>query len=212
MPEVKTAVFFGGEHVDKNKATLQTVKPVRKFLKLNTKTRRKKRRKEPHSSPSILFQHIVVGTPGRILDLVNQKLLKLDNLKHFVLDECDRILAGDSERDLSLFPSVLLFLNQYSFHFLSSSLFFLLFFFPACCCAEMRKDVQEILLHTPHQKQVMMFSATLPQTIRPICKKFMQDVRQHQQPFTAPLCIASPCRLSASAVAVVSSTCFFCCC
>jgi superfamily II DNA/RNA helicase len=40
---------------------------------------------------------------------------------------------------------------------------------------DMRKDVQEIFKHTPHQKQVMMFSATLDNTIRAVCKKFMQD-------------------------------------
>jgi len=29
---------------------------------------------------------------------------------------------------------------------------------------------------TPHDKQVMMFSATLSKEIRPVCKKFMQEV------------------------------------
>ena len=37
--------------------------------------------------------HIVVGTPGRILDLANRKLLDLSKAKHFILDECDRLLA-----------------------------------------------------------------------------------------------------------------------
>ena len=36
--------------------------------------------------------HIVVGTPGRILALIRSKKLPLKNLKHFVLDECDRML------------------------------------------------------------------------------------------------------------------------
>ena len=40
----------------------------------------------------------------------------------------------------------------------------------------MRRDVQEIFKLTPHDKQVMMFSATLSKEIRPVCKKFMQDV------------------------------------
>jgi len=40
----------------------------------------------------------------------------------------------------------------------------------------MRKDVQEIFKATPHEKQVMMFSATLSKDIRPVGKKFMQDV------------------------------------
>ena len=38
----------------------------------------------------------------------------------------------------------------------------------------MRADVQEILL-TPHDKQVMMFTATLSKELRPVCKKFMND-------------------------------------
>lgn len=42
------------------------------------------------------MQHIVVGSPGRIKALVCQKgELKLDNLKHFVLDECDKMLEEE---------------------------------------------------------------------------------------------------------------------
>ena len=43
--------------------------------------------------------------------------------------------------------------------------------------SDMRRDVQEIFKATPHEKQVLMFSATLSKEIRPVCKKFMQDVR-----------------------------------
>ena len=39
----------------------------------------------------------------------------------------------------------------------------------------MRRDVQEIFRATPQQKQVMMFSATLSDEIRPIAKKFMKN-------------------------------------
>lgn len=39
----------------------------------------------------------------------------------------------------------------------------------------MRRDVQEIFRATPTEKQVMMFSATLPEAIRPICRKFMRN-------------------------------------
>lgn len=42
--------------------------------------------------------------------------------------------------------------------------------------SDMRRDVQEVFRMTPHEKQVMMFSATLAKEIRPVCKKFMQDV------------------------------------
>ena len=41
----------------------------------------------------------------------------------------------------------------------------------------MRRDVQEIFKLCPHDKQVMMFSATLNQEIRPVCKKFMNSVK-----------------------------------
>ena len=42
----------------------------------------------------------------------------------------------------------------------------------------MRADVQSIFKMTPHEKQVMMFSATLSKEIRPVCKKFMNEVNK----------------------------------
>jgi ATP-dependent RNA helicase UAP56/SUB2 len=36
--------------------------------------------------------HIIVGTPGRILDLSKSGHLPMSNLKIFVLDECDKLL------------------------------------------------------------------------------------------------------------------------
>lgn len=35
---------------------------------------------------------ILVGTPGRVQDLINRGTLDLSNLKHVVLDEVDRML------------------------------------------------------------------------------------------------------------------------
>jgi len=106
MSGTKIAVFFGGLLIDKDEQVLKNNCP-----------------------------HIVVGTPGRILALVRSKALNLKHLKHFILDECDKMLEQ----------------------------------------LDMRSDIQEIFRMTPHEKQVMMFSATLSKTIRPICKKFMQD-------------------------------------
>jgi superfamily II DNA/RNA helicase len=79
--------------------------------------------------------HVVVGTPGRILALAKSKALNLRHVKHFIIDECDKVLES----------------------------------------LDMRRDVQEIFKMTPHEKQVLMFSATLNKEIRPVCKKFMQD-------------------------------------
>ncbi|KAE8282454.1 Spliceosome RNA helicase DDX39B [Larimichthys crocea] len=107
MPTVKVAVFFGGLSIKKDEEVLKKDCP-----------------------------HIVVGTPGRILALTRNKTLNLRHIKHFILDECDKMLEQ----------------------------------------LDMRRDVQEIFRMTPHEKQVMMFSATLSKEIRPVCRKFMQDV------------------------------------
>lgn len=44
---------------------------------------------------------VIVGTPGRILALVRGKHLDTSHLKHFVLDECDKMLdALDMRSDV----------------------------------------------------------------------------------------------------------------
>ncbi|GME68995.1 unnamed protein product [[Candida] boidinii] len=108
MPDVITDVFYGGVPIAKDAEKL----------------------KNKDTCP-----HIVVGTPGRLKALVRDKYLRLNNVKNFVIDECDRVLEEIG----------------------------------------MRRDVQEIFRATPFQKQVMMFSATLSNEIRPICKKFMKN-------------------------------------
>jgi len=40
---------------------------------------------------------------------------------------------------------------------------------------DMRRDIQQIFLETPKKKQVMMYSATMTDDIRGVCKKFMSD-------------------------------------
>ncbi|RWR82739.1 DEAD/DEAH box RNA helicase family protein isoform 1 [Cinnamomum micranthum f. kanehirae] len=106
LPDIKVAVFYGGVNIKIHKDLLKNECP-----------------------------HIVVGTPGRILALARDKDLALKNVRHFILDECDKMLES----------------------------------------LDMRRDVQEIFKMTPHDKQVMMFSATLSKEIRPVCKRFMQD-------------------------------------
>ncbi len=36
--------------------------------------------------------HIIIGTPGRLNDLLDRGVLRLDGIRHFVLDEADRML------------------------------------------------------------------------------------------------------------------------
>jgi len=43
---------------------------------------------------------------------------------------------------------------------------------------DMRSDIQKIFKATPHQKQVMMFSATLSDEVRAVCKRFMHSPRE----------------------------------
>lgn len=44
--------------------------------------------------------HVLIATPGRLIDLLNQKLLDLTQLKVLVLDEADRMLSMGFEEDL----------------------------------------------------------------------------------------------------------------
>ncbi|CAD6936951.1 unnamed protein product [Tilletia laevis] len=38
-------------------------------------------------------QHVVVGTPGRVYDMINRRFLRTDHLKMFCLDEADEMLS-----------------------------------------------------------------------------------------------------------------------
>eukprot|EP00824_Muranothrix_gubernata_P026863 TRINITY_DN976_c0_g1_i1.p1 TRINITY_DN976_c0_g1~~TRINITY_DN976_c0_g1_i1.p1 ORF type:complete len:356 (+),score=61.38 TRINITY_DN976_c0_g1_i1:307-1374(+) len=106
LQNLKIEVMYGGEPIDKHVKILNNDPP-----------------------------HVLVGTPGRILALIRRKVLKLDKMKFFIVDECDKVLSQ----------------------------------------LDMRADVQRIFMATPHDKQVMMFSATLAKDIRPVCKKFMRN-------------------------------------
>ena len=50
---------------------------------------------------------IVVATPGRLLDLMNQRQIRLDTVVHFVLDEADRMLDMGFVRDVRKIISAL---------------------------------------------------------------------------------------------------------
>lgn len=78
--------------------------------------------------------HIVVGTPGRIMDHLEKGTLDLSQLKNLVLDEADEMLKmGFAE------------------------------------------DVEQILAQTPAEKQVALFSATMPASIRRLAQQYLRD-------------------------------------
>ncbi len=51
--------------------------------------------------------NIIVATPGRLIDLLNRKALKLDTVKYFVCDEADRMLDMGFIRDVERIASKL---------------------------------------------------------------------------------------------------------
>ena len=52
----------------------------------------------PH--PSSRGCHIVVATPGRLVDLLTKKILKLDMCRYMVLDEADRMISLGFEEEI----------------------------------------------------------------------------------------------------------------
>lgn len=45
-------------------------------------------------------QHVVVGTPGRVNDMLNRQFLRTDDIKMFVLDEADEMLSRGFEQQI----------------------------------------------------------------------------------------------------------------
>ena len=78
--------------------------------------------------------HVVVGTPGRVIDHLKRKSLTLEMLSCLVLDEADEMLRMG-------------FID----------------------------DVEWILQHTPAQRQIALFSATMPAPIRKIAQKYLNE-------------------------------------
>ena len=62
--------------------------------------------------------HVVVGTPGRILALAKSKALNLRHVKHFIIDECDKVLEslGKKTKSRVIFPKESLFVCCFCRH------------------------------------------------------------------------------------------------
>ncbi len=81
--------------------------------------------------------HVIVGTPGRLMDHMRRGTLKFEELNCIVLDEADEMLRMG-------------FID----------------------------DVEWILEKTPAQRQIALFSATMPNAIKKIAKKYLDDPRE----------------------------------
>ena len=108
MPNIKVSVFCGGV-------------PLR-----------------PHLASLTHPPHVVVGTPGRIQELIDEGALLLEGLRTVVLDEADRML------DMGFEPAITGILGQ-----------------------------------APAARQTLMFSATFPEEIRTLGRRFQRDPEEH---------------------------------
>lgn len=89
---------------------------------------------KPQTDALALGLDILVATPGRLLDLINQKHVHLSKVKYFVLDEADQML------DMGMIH-----------------------------------DVRKIITHIPHERQTMLFSATMPKEISNLAHTILKE-------------------------------------
>lgn len=82
---------------------------------------------------------IIVATPGRLMDLLDRKVVALDEIEFVVLDEADEMLNMG-----------------------------------------FKEDIDHILSHTPDEKNVWLFSATMPREVRQIAQTYMNNPREVQ--------------------------------
>jgi ATP-dependent RNA helicase DeaD len=81
--------------------------------------------------------HVVVATPGRLLDLMTRKTVNLSQVKNVILDEADEMLnMGFSD------------------------------------------SINAILAEVPSSRNMLLFSATMPQGIASITKKYMNNPKE----------------------------------
>ena len=108
MPEVKTVVLYGGIAKEKNIQSIKDEKPC-----------------------------IVIATPGRLKDIIRDKLPCFDvrKVRFFIVDEADKVFEKE----------------------------------------DMKNDVQYIFKQLPQDKQVMLFSATMPDKMKEICRSFTHN-------------------------------------
>ena len=78
--------------------------------------------------------HVVIGTPGRILDMMNEQALKVHTAFAFVVDEADMTL------DMGFLA-----------------------------------EVDQIAGRLPEKLQMLVFSATIPEKLRPFLKKYLEN-------------------------------------
>jgi ATP-dependent RNA helicase DeaD len=102
MPEIKILPVYGGSSIESQ------IKTLRKGV------------------------HIVVATPGRLMDLMRRKVINFEIIRNVILDEADEMLSMGFE-----------------------------------------EDIEEILKKIPEERNMLLFSATMPREIEKITAKYM---------------------------------------
>lgn len=112
--------------------------------------------------------NIVVCTPGRLLDLVNEGICDLSNVQYLVLDEGMSLtlpLALILTRPL-FFPPRFLYTHPHPSHISLPLLFTSLPLADRMLDMGFENDIRAIIRNVPKTRQTVMFSATWPQSIQ----------------------------------------------
>lgn len=75
--------------------------------------------------------HIIVATPGRLIDLVQRKAVNIKNIKYLVLDEADEMVSA------------------------------------------LKKDLDILALEIPKSRRTLLFTATMPGTVKQMVQNYM---------------------------------------
>ncbi|MBW6516273.1 MAG: DEAD/DEAH box helicase [Candidatus Cloacimonetes bacterium] len=104
LPRIKCAAIYGGSSINRQKDVLKA------------------------------GAHIVIGTPGRVYDMIRQQVLKIDQISLLILDEADEMLN-----------------------------------------IGFKEDIFSIMSHSPEEKQILLFSATMSREVEKLAKTFMKN-------------------------------------
>jgi len=104
MPKIDVLPVYGGQPIDRQIKALQT------------------------------GVQVIIGTPGRVMDHIDRKTIRLNTIKTVILDEADEML------DMGF-----------------------------------REDIEYILEDIPEDRQFLLFSATLPQEIMQLAKRYQNN-------------------------------------
>ena len=94
--------------------------------------------------------HLVVATPGRILDLMEKQVANVSKCRMLVLDEADKLLSQDFKGMLDRYMGRTL-------------------------CHYIKISINRVISHLPPSRQILLYSATFPLTVETFMRKHLRD-------------------------------------